>query len=276
MAAVTTHNFHGLISAMDAAPAGGFAGDGSRITGIVRSNIAVGTSDYVLINGGGGLITEEQYLAVARGGLGASWSAVVGTVAATRADGILVGIAGGTTGVFSTSAFGVTKSDATAFANTVVMRDASGDIWANSVHASNISTDVSDPVHGLYVYTRSGYAETTNVQTVTLLDIPLPDAGFNISMSCVGVITFTTSTATAAGCINLEFMATCSSLDVIAPSVMLKDSRSYTGVAINACSVTAVDGGSRILRLRAVAAAGTAVKVQWGATLQVTIRRAIP
>lgn len=44
--------------------------------GIERSKIAAGTADYVVINGGAGLLSEEQFLSKVRGGAGADMSSV--------------------------------------------------------------------------------------------------------------------------------------------------------------------------------------------------------
>jgi hypothetical protein len=58
--------------------ASNFVGSGASLTGITRANIAAGTANYVVINNGSGIMTEEQFLATSRGGFGLSTAAFTG------------------------------------------------------------------------------------------------------------------------------------------------------------------------------------------------------
>src|SRR5882762_3823602 len=55
-----------------------FIGIGSGLTGITRSGLSTGTANYVVINNGSGVMSEEQFLATSRGGFGLSTAAFTG------------------------------------------------------------------------------------------------------------------------------------------------------------------------------------------------------
>ena len=115
---------------------GGFNGDGSTLTSLTRTNIAAGTANHVLINGGTGFVSSELRLAPVRSGLGSitsglvvpytHWDNFVGAVRPTdgqAVDAVMPAIVTGTTGAFNPIGASIAP-----VANTLVMRDAAGNI----------------------------------------------------------------------------------------------------------------------------------------------------
>lgn len=110
---------------------------------IARTKLALGTPEYVLVNGSGGAMAEEQYLSAARGGLAGNVSAFTGVVKAAS-------------GVFSAGALVDADVDASAAisraklavgtANHVAINDGSGVLSSEAQLAASrggLATDAS-------------------------------------------------------------------------------------------------------------------------------------
>lgn len=102
-----------------------YNGSGSGITGITRSGLSTGTANFVVINNGAGVMSEEAQLAVSRGGTGQNFSGVVTASIVV----ITSGVATATLGYGTASA-----------ANTLVQRDGSGNVAVGQISTTTITS----------------------------------------------------------------------------------------------------------------------------------------
>ncbi len=101
--------------------------DVSASAAIGRAKLASGSANYVLINNGSGVMTEEAQLAVSRGGTGQDFSGVgAGPFALTVSSGVV------------SAATGISTA---ATPSTIVLRDVSGNITGATFNASVVSTN---------------------------------------------------------------------------------------------------------------------------------------
>lgn len=109
---------------------------------IARSKLASGSANYVVVNSGAGVLTEEQFLSVSRGGTGQDLSGVgVGPFVLTNSSGVISA---------------TTQFTSAATPNTLVSRDVSGNFAGNVGTFSNIITPTISSVGDLTISPAGG------------------------------------------------------------------------------------------------------------------------
>lgn len=288
--ATVVHNLSGTIRAPvfngTLAP-GGFSGDGSQITSLTRANVAAGTADHVVINGGAGLLSSEAKLLPVRSGLGSTslaltppythWNDFLGSVRPTDAaavDAVMPAIISGTAaGIFNP----ITAATA-AIANTLVLRDGSGNISGGGTTISQtISSATTVTVLGPSTnYIVSSYVRTTPGATNTLLTIA-PDAGFSGTYTIEALTTVVKlldqtvhgSFRTLArvrynnGVANPNTWTT--------PAALMEDSKSLEAGISTAAVTLLTTGANLILQVTGVAGAGNTL--DWSGQVRIAYQR---
>jgi hypothetical protein len=181
--ATVTQNLSGTVRAskfVGTTTPGAFDGEGSLLTSLTRANVAAGTADHVLINGGAGLMSSEARLAAARGGHGSIslaltppytyWNDIVGNVRPTdgvAVNAVLPAVIGATTGIFNPMGAAINSVP-----STLVMRDSAGSINMTSTTIQYPTTLISISITGpSSVYDASAYVRTlaSSVANVTTI-----------------------------------------------------------------------------------------------------------
>lgn len=235
---------------------GPFIGDGANVTNIPRANLIAGTADYVVINAPvTGLLSQEQRLAVSRAGLGSTtapnpqWSAMIGNVRPSDSAAVyanLPAIIGADTGIFNPLSASVT-----AVANTLVMRDASGNIPGSGTTISqSVSSMTTINTSGPSIsYIATGYARTTSNAAIPMFTIT-PDGAnsgnFSIEIitTCVKSIPNIGVTGTMRVLTRASYDASGASWGIHTPFI---EEHKSTEASIATATITMTSGGGNLI-----------------------------
>jgi trimeric autotransporter adhesin len=131
--------------------ANAFSGNGASLTSLTGANVNMSNPNQVVITNGSSALTSEAQLATTRGGFGVNPTSGLST---TTSPGNAIVVSGGS---LFTVPYGTSNT-----ANTLVQRDASGNI--------DISTVVQTNGNGTFTLS-SGYIQTTNATATTLFTL---------------------------------------------------------------------------------------------------------
>lgn len=131
--------------------ANAFSGNGASLTNLTGSNVSLSSPNQVVITDGSDALTSEAQLATTRGGFGVNPTS---GLSSTSSTGSAIVVSGGS---LFTVPYGTSNT-----ANTLVQRDASGNI--------DISTIVQTNSNGTFTL-YSGYVQTTNATATTLFTL---------------------------------------------------------------------------------------------------------
>ncbi len=146
---------------------------------IARSKLASGSANYVVINSGAGVLTEEQFLAVSRGGTGQDLSGVgVGPFVLTNSSGTIAS---------------TLQYTSAATPSTLVSRDVSGNFAGNVGTFTNLITPTISAVGDLTISPAGGDIFLgTNLVHMTPTSIPGGDTMWYAgNIQTVGAVTST-------------------------------------------------------------------------------------
>lgn len=155
MAVVRLTTFYGVLSATDY-----FSGSGSGLSSntVPRAAVANGTASHVVINDGGGALSSEAQLAMSRGGTGAALASTLDTNILRLAP--------------SASAVSTILATAAATADSIVMRDASGNasFGGSQIPSGGVAASTSSPTAS-GIQAACGSVSTTAGVTAAILTI---------------------------------------------------------------------------------------------------------
>lgn len=144
---------------------------------IARSKLATGSANYVVINSAGGVLTEEQFLAVSRGGTGQDLSGVgVGPFVLTNSSGTIAS---------------TLQYTSAATPSTLVARDVSGNFAGNAGTFNNVITPTISSAGDLTISPAGGDVFLgTNLIHMTPTGIPGGDTMWYVgNIQTVGAVT---------------------------------------------------------------------------------------